>query len=176
MTTPNPSPREGEKVDLQALEADLILLKESDSPECNLSPEDVLALISELRAAREDGHPCKPILTRHDDGSITMEWPDESSQCALVSKELVKQIVADLNELRALREVVAKLPKTVDGVTIVPKMEVFTESSEIRVTDAAIIGTDQYGSPAVAKTIRCYSTREAAVAAALAERGEGGDE
>ena len=41
-----------------------------------------------------------PVLTQHDDGTVTIAWPNDTAIAALVSRELVDQIAAEMNDLR----------------------------------------------------------------------------
>lgn len=111
----------------------------------------------------------------YSDEEILDLFPDDGSS---ICNALLRRAQAADAEVDRLRGIVDKLPKTADGVTVVPRMDVFYPSRQelIRIIDplhwnAVYIpsGGCQLNRQQVGPT-ECYSTREAAEAA---ERGGG---
>lgn len=42
-----------------------------------------------------------PVATRHADGNVTLAWPDEHTVAAVVHRQLLEELVDDLNRMRA---------------------------------------------------------------------------
>ncbi len=107
------------------------------------------------------------------DKLITALLEEEGTYTALVRAGLTGKINAICEVARAYEAIVAKLPKTADGVPIVPGMKVYqtdptgyVQGYDVGVNQAA--DDSSWPSPAYLTYSQCYSTREAAEAAAEA--------
>jgi hypothetical protein len=100
-------------------------------------------------------------------GSGSHKGHDE--RASLYRRQLIDAYSAALQRAEAAEAIVAKLPKTADGVAITPGTELFDKSGGAAYVSSVAVPFVRIGIR-VDRNVDLYSTREAALAAA----GEGG--